>query len=104
MPSDVLFAFDSARLSRAGARALRAVADDLEGDVQVTGHTDVRGSDAYNRRLSVRRASAVARALRAAAPSLVLHVTGAGESHPAASNRTARGRARNRRVELEASR
>jgi outer membrane protein OmpA-like peptidoglycan-associated protein len=104
MPSDVLFAFDSAQLSRAGARAVRAVAADLEGDVRVTGHTDARGSGAYNRRLSVRRASAVARALRAAAPSLALRVSSAGEAHPIASNRTEQGRARNRRVEIEAHR
>ena len=75
MPSDVLFAFDSARLSRAGVRALRDVAADLPaGPVLVTGHTDARGPDAYNRVLSLRRARSVAGGLRATAPSLRLRV------------------------------
>jgi outer membrane protein OmpA-like peptidoglycan-associated protein len=101
MPSDVLFAFDSARLSRAGVRALRAVAAELPaGRATVTGHTDTRGSDRYNRALSLRRAWAVARVLRTADPSLRLRVRGAGQSRPVASNRRAAGRARNRRVEI----
>ena len=91
MPSDVLFAFDSARLSRAGVSALRVVTADLPvGPVMVAGHTDARGSDRYNRALSLRRANAVARVLRAAAPSLRLRVLGAGESRPLASDRRRR--------------
>ena len=101
VPSDVLFAFDSARLSGAGVRAVRAVAAELPaGPVLVTGHTDARGSHGYNRGLSLRRARAVARVLRAARPSMRLRVVGAGESRPVASNRRAAGRARNRRVEI----
>jgi outer membrane protein OmpA-like peptidoglycan-associated protein len=103
VPSDVLFAFDSARLSATGRGALRDVARDLRGggDVAVTGHTDARGSAAYNRALSLRRARAVARALRAAVPALRVRVAGVGETQPVASNRRAAGRARNRRVEIE---
>jgi outer membrane protein OmpA-like peptidoglycan-associated protein len=105
VPSDVLFAFDSARLSREGADALRRVAPDLgTGWVTVTGHTDARGSRAYNRALSLRRARAVAEALAAAVPSLRMRVVGAGEAQPVASDRRAAGRARNRRVEIAARR
>jgi OOP family OmpA-OmpF porin len=106
VPSDVLFAFDSARLSAAGRRALHEVAADLPGDrpVRVTGHTDARGSDAYNRVLSLRRARAVARVLASAVPALRISVAGAGETRPVATNRRAEGRARNRRVEIEVRR
>ena len=104
MPSDVLFAFDSARVSDAGAAALRSVAAELpEGRVTVTGHTDARGSRSYNRALSLRRARAVARVVRATRPSLSVDVSGAGESLPVASNRRSAGRSRNRRVELRTS-
>jgi outer membrane protein OmpA-like peptidoglycan-associated protein len=95
VPSDVLFAFDSARISRAGAATLRTL-DFGTGVVTVTGHTDARGSSAYNRALALRRARAVAAVLGGAT-----RIVGAGESQPVASNRHARGRARNRRVEIE---
>jgi OOP family OmpA-OmpF porin len=62
----------------------------------VTGHTDARGSAAYNRALSLRRARAVAAVLRAGR----VRIVAAGESRPVASNRAAAGRARNRRVEI----
>jgi outer membrane protein OmpA-like peptidoglycan-associated protein len=99
VPSDVLFAFDSARLTSAGRRALRSVALDLPGDrlIRVTGHTDARGSAAYNRALSLRRARAVAAVL----PSPRVAIVAAGEAQPVASNENAAGRARNRRVEIQ---
>jgi outer membrane protein OmpA-like peptidoglycan-associated protein len=95
VPSDVLFAFDSARISRAGAAALRTL-DLGTGVVTITGHTDARGTSAYNRALSLRRARAVAAVLGGAT-----RIVGAGESQPVASNRNAAGRARNRRVEIQ---
>ena len=66
------------------------------------GHTDSVGSDTYNQRLSLRRADAVkaylvSRGLDAAR----LYTEGKGESMPAASNASAEGRARNRRVIIE---
>jgi outer membrane protein OmpA-like peptidoglycan-associated protein len=70
-------------------------------DVVVEGHTDSMGSDAYNMKLSNRRAEAVKRYLadHGIAASRITS-EGFGESEPVASNETAEGRAQNRRVEL----
>ncbi|HLS83036.1 MAG TPA: OmpA family protein, partial [Arenimonas sp.] len=69
--------------------------------IEVAGHTDSVGSDAYNQKLSERRAQAVADYLISRGVSGTrLMVIGAGESHPVASNETEAGRAENRRVEL----
>ena len=65
----------------------------------VAGHTDSRGSDAYNQGLSEARAAAVADVARSVG-AVVDNVTGYGESQPAASNATAKGMAKNRRVEV----
>ncbi len=69
--------------------------------VHVLGHTDDQGSAAFNQQLSERRANAVAGALTAAGvdPSRI-RTEGRGESDPDASNATAEGRSRNRRVEI----
>jgi outer membrane protein len=68
----------------------------------VIGHTDSSGSDAYNQKLSEQRAATVAKYLedRGIAAGR-LAVSGAGESEPVADNRTAEGRAQNRRVVLK---
>jgi outer membrane protein OmpA-like peptidoglycan-associated protein len=95
VPSDVLFAFDSARLTPRGRATLLGL-ELGDGPVRVTGHTDARGSAPYNRALSLRRARAVAAVLRSGR----VRIVAAGESQPVASNRTAAGRARNRRVEI----
>jgi outer membrane protein OmpA-like peptidoglycan-associated protein len=95
VPSDVLFAFDSTRLTARGRATLRGI-DLGDGPIRVTGHTDAHGSAAYNRALSLRRARAVAAVLRAGR----VRIVAAGESRPVASNRVAAGRARNRRVEI----
>lgn len=95
--ADVLFAFDSARLSARAARPLAAISQRVgERCVDVVGHTDARGSAAYNDRLSLARARAVA--ARLGLP--CAHVSGRGEREPVASGQTASGRARNRRVEV----
>jgi OOP family OmpA-OmpF porin len=69
--------------------------------VLVNGHTDSIGSEAYNQRLSEKRAKAVLDYLvgRGIDPSR-LKAVGHGESRPIASNETEEGRARNRRVEF----
>ncbi len=105
MPSDVTFAFDKAEIQPRFYRVLDAVARTLNEYpatyVDVTGHADAIGSDAYNQVLSERRASAVARYLvgRRALPDR-LWVAGRGERDPIASNATVQGRAYNRRVEI----
>ncbi|MEX1249814.1 MAG: OmpA family protein, partial [Hyphomonas sp.] len=69
--------------------------------IQIAGHTDSRGADAYNRDLSARRAAAVATYLTSAGVDAGRIVSvGLGESVPVSSNDTAAGRAINRRVEV----
>jgi outer membrane protein OmpA-like peptidoglycan-associated protein len=110
LAADVLFRFDRASLTaRARSRIAEAAEKIRQGRpprVRVVGHTDSKGSDAYNDRLSRRRAESVARALRAAlgAGAPALDTEGRGEREPVAPNTkddgsdNPRGRARNRRV------
>jgi outer membrane protein OmpA-like peptidoglycan-associated protein len=69
--------------------------------IEVAGHTDNTGSDAYNQQLSERRASAVAAYLgtRSVRTDRIITV-GMGEARPIATNDTPDGRQQNRRVEL----
>jgi outer membrane protein OmpA-like peptidoglycan-associated protein len=68
----------------------------------VEGHTDSRGTDAYNLGLSQRRANSVVRVLKSALDSAVIvEGVGKGESRPVDRNDTDKGRALNRRVELK---
>jgi outer membrane protein OmpA-like peptidoglycan-associated protein len=101
----VVFATGQATIL-AGARAqLDQVADALkiqaEHHFSVEGHTDNQGTDAINSKLSNRRAGAVRDYLiaRGVAPA-VITATGFGSSRPVGDNRTAEGRAMNRRVEI----
>ncbi len=99
------FAVDSATIDTAGQRGLDEVAQVLRANpelrVQIGGHTDATGSDAYNRALSDRRAAAARSYLVAAGISETrLESQGYGESQPAADNTTADGRRANRRTEL----
>ncbi len=102
---DVLFEFNSARLTRDSIRTIREIGEiaGTVGDrrISVEGHTDSIGSIAYNKRLSIDRASSVADQLVSdGVSSRNLMVKGLGESTPVASNESAAGRARNRRVEV----
>jgi OOP family OmpA-OmpF porin len=108
--SDILFDFDKAVLKEQFKSELdeTKVVFDQNPDLQVTveGHTDSTGSDAYNQKLSERRAKAVVRYLEqnvGVDPSR-LSAVGYGESKPVASNDTAEGRAKNRRVEFTPNR
>ena len=66
------------------------------------GHTDSVGSDAYNQKLSVRRSEAVkAYLVSKGIEKNRVYTEGKGEKQPVADNKTAQGRAKNRRVELE---
>jgi OOP family OmpA-OmpF porin len=104
----VHFAHAKAVLTPAAKVVLNGVADGLKqrpgAHIEVAGHTDARGGDAYNRRLSARRAKAVRDYLVSrGVPGDHLTAKGYGESAPVADNATAEGRAKNRRVELRIS-
>ncbi len=101
----VNFDFDKASIRADAAdildEAARVLKEEPGIDVSVEGHTDAVGSDAYNQRLSERRALGVHDYLvRLGVSSGRLRTRGFGESQPVASNETAEGRAQNRRVEL----
>ena len=76
----------------------------LPGAVQVTGHTDSQPMAASvplsNQQLSLARAQAVQRALQQQIPAARLAAEGRADSQPVADNRSAAGRARNRRVDI----
>ena len=100
------FGFDSAQISETDGLILDVAAEQISTQpgirVRVVGHTDSAGAEAYNQRLSERRASAVADYLAGKGiPRSQLTFEGRGESSPVASNDTADGRSQNRRVELE---
>ena len=105
LPDRIAFGFDQAGLEGDAARQVADIARQLLAveirRMRVEGHTDDRGSDAYNQALSLRRAEAVAAALVAGgfADGDVARV-GRGSAFPIADNRDDAGRAENRRVEL----
>jgi OOP family OmpA-OmpF porin len=70
--------------------------------IQIEGHTDSVGSDRYNQSLSQKRAESVKRYLLQHFSLQPDHLTavGYGESKPLASNKTAEGRSKNRRVQV----
>ena len=100
LSTDLLFSFDSARVSENGRDQLaRVVAGSPARAYIVAGHTDDQGADAYNLNLSQQRARAVADLLKSMnAP--VSEVQAYGERRPKASNDTDAGRRANRRVEI----
>lgn len=102
LDSDILFAFGSDALSDVASQRIGELGAGIDpgASVSVVGHTDDVGTDRYNLDLSQRRAAAVAAALAAARPDLVLAVEGRGESEPVEPNRDPEGREANRRVEL----
>ena len=106
LAADVLFDFDKYDLKPAGAQELDGLVDKLKTvNLEVIiaiGHTDAIGGDAYNQTLSVRRADAVKQYLasKGIEPNRI-YTEGKGKSQPVADNKTAEGRGKNRRVELE---
>jgi OOP family OmpA-OmpF porin len=102
----LVFAVGSAELAPQNAKVLELLATLLDENrgiqhVQVEGHTDVTGEEAFNKQLSLERAQTVVNALvqRGVAHER-LSARGLGTSQPRASNATPAGRARNRRVEF----
>ena len=104
--ADAFFDFDKSVLKPEG----KAKLDDLAGKVKginleviiAVGHTDSVGTDAYNQKLSVRRSEAVkAYLVSQGIEKSRVYTEGQGEKQPVADNKTAEGRSKNRRVEIE---
>ena len=104
--ADAFFDFDKAVLKPEG----KAKLDDLVSKVKdinleviiAVGHTDSIGTDAYNQKLSVRRAEAVkAYLVSKGIEKNRVYTEGKGKKQPIADNKTKEGRAKNRRVEIE---
>ncbi len=100
MSSDQFFATNSSKIHRAGQQRLEEFFRTAGATSYIiAGHTDSRASDEYNIRLSQNRANAVA-AVAQRAGARIADVRAYGERLPVASNRTKRGQAANRRVEI----
>lgn len=104
--ADVFFDFDKSVIKPDGKSKL----DDLSGKMRginlevviAIGHADSIGTDAYNQKLSVRRAEAVkAYLVSKGIEANRVYTEGKGEKQPVASNKTKEGRAKNRRTEIE---
>jgi len=105
LENEVSFDFDSAAIKPTFRPTLEKLADVLTKHdrtrVTVVGHTDSVGSEAYNQRLSERRAEAVrARLASLGVARSRLEAEGRGELEPRATNETEAGRQLNRRVEI----
>ena len=105
MPGNITFATNSSDLNAGFFEVLNSVSlvvnEFNQTVIEIAGHTDSTGSDAYNQQLSEQRARAVAAYLgtRSILPERVITV-GMGEGRPVGSNDTDAGRQQNRRVEL----
>jgi OmpA-OmpF porin, OOP family len=104
--ADVLFDFDKAVIKPEGKSKLDDISNKAKGvNLEVViaiGHADSVGSDAYNQRLSLRRAESVkAYLVSKGIEANRVYTEGKGEKQPVAENKTADGRAKNRRVEIE---
>ena len=104
--ADAFYDFDKAVLKPEAKEKL----DDLVGKVKdinleviiAVGHTDSVGTDEYNQKLSVRRAESIKTYLVSKGiEANRVYTEGKGEKQPVADNKTAEGRAKNRRVEIE---
>ena len=104
--ADAFFDFDKSVLKPEA----KAKLDDLVGKTKAValeviiavGHTDSAGTDAYNQKLSVARSEAVkAYLVGKGVEKNRVYTEGKGEKQPVADNKTAEGRAKNRRVEIE---
>ena len=103
--SGLLFDFDSDVLREPARANLRELAANFskypDTDLLVVGHTDEQGEDAYNQRLSERRAASAAAYLTSeGVPRARIRTAGRGEAEPVAENASETGRQANRRVEV----
>ncbi|MXO91321.1 OmpA family protein [Pontixanthobacter aquaemixtae] len=106
LPDGVTFDVNSYTIKPAFRTTLDSVSNSLvqypDSLIDVYGHTDSSGSDAYNQRLSEQRAEAVANYMSSRGVSSArIRWQGFGETAPIADNATAQGRALNRRVEIK---
>ena len=104
--ADVLFDFDKSVIKPEGKSKLDDISNKVRGiNLEVViaiGHADSIGSDAYNQRLSVRRAESVkAYLVSRGIEANRVYTEGKGEKQPVADNKTKEGKAKNRRVEIE---
>lgn len=107
LSADTYFDFNKYNLKPEGKAVLQQLAQQLNtrgAEIQkitVVGNTDSKGTDAYNQKLSERRAATVGNYLieNGVNPALI-QAYGNGERNPVASNATAEGRAQNRRVDI----
>ena len=105
MPGSITFSFDDATLNNSFKPTLDKLAATMneynQNTITIAGHTDSKGTDAYNMKLSRDRAYAVANYLSArGVASNRINVVAYGESRPVADNNSEFGRQQNRRVEL----
>jgi OOP family OmpA-OmpF porin len=104
--ADALFDFDKSVVRPDGKKAIDEALGKLNGvDIEMviaTGHTDSIGTERYNQKLSERRAAAVkAYLVSKGIPASKITTIGKGETQPVATNKTAAGRQKNRRVDIE---
>ncbi|HEX4332605.1 MAG TPA: OmpA family protein [Usitatibacter sp.] len=104
--ADALFDFDKSVVRPDGKKSIDAAMDKIRGvDLEMviaTGHTDSIGTAAYNQKLSERRAAAVREYLVSKGiPASKVTTIGKGKTQPVATNKTAEGRQKNRRVDIE---
>lgn len=104
--ADTFFDFDKSTIKPEGRQILDQVASQAQSvnleTVIATGHTDSIGTEAYNQKLSERRANSVKTYLISkGVPADRIYAEGKGELSPVATNKTREGRAQNRRVEIE---
>jgi outer membrane protein OmpA-like peptidoglycan-associated protein len=112
LPADVLFDFDKKDIRPDAAISLKEAArilrEQAKGPVRIEGHTDAKGTDAYNKTLSQQRANSVKQWLieKEGLSKMSFTVTGLGATKPAAPNTNPdgsdnpEGRQKNRRVAL----
>ncbi|WP_367066684.1 OmpA family protein [Oryzisolibacter sp. LB2S] len=105
IPSDISFATNRSDIEPSFRPILDRFAEGLRNnpntEVRIIGHTDSTGNDAINDPLSLDRAESARNYLTARGVSGArIHVAGRGSHEPIATNATAEGRARNRRVEI----
>jgi len=104
--ADAFYDFDKATLKAEGQAKLNDMASKLSGMtlevIVATGYTDSVGRDEYNKKLSLRRAEAVkAYLVSKGIDAARIFTEGKGSANPVADNKSAAGRSKNRRVEIE---